>query len=91
MREPEKQTNPLVRIALAQTVQNFIDNPYCLWKDGCTDEDTENLKKYLRDKGIPVPNIPKDEREEGAKKALYLLWAAFECNNCICALMGCEE
>ena len=89
-RKPEKATHPVVRLQLAQTVQNFMDNPYFLWKKDPTDDELEKLKDYLRVKGIPVPLIPEDDRKDDVKKAIYLLWAAFECNNCICALTGCE-
>jgi len=91
MRHPEKAENPIARLVMAKTVQNFVDNPYYLWKEGCSDTELENLKKYLRAKEIPVPIIPADDRAEDTKRAIYLIWAALECNNCICALMGCEE
>ena len=46
MRHPEKAENPIARLVMAQTVQNFVDNPYYLWKDGCSDTELENLKNY---------------------------------------------
>ena len=91
MKKPERITDPVVRWVVAQTVQNFIDDPYYLWKGGCTDEEFANLAAYLESHGIPVPDIPDDERTESARKAVYLVWAALECNNCICALVGYKE
>ena len=90
-RKPEKINVPFTRIAIAQTIQNFVDNPYYLWIDGCTDEELSNLIEYMEAHDIPVPNIPNDGRKESTKKAIYLVWAALECNNCICALMGCQK
>jgi hypothetical protein len=90
MRKPDKIDDGVVRLVTAQTVQNFIDDPYYLWDNECSVDGIENLKKYFRENGIPFPNIPDDNRREGALKSIYLVWAALECNNCICALMGCE-
>jgi hypothetical protein len=82
---------PIVRIAVAQTVQNFVDDPWFLWKDGCTDEEAKNLKRYLKNKGIKTPKIPIDEsRAEDVKKSLYLAWAALECLDCMVGLLGEE-
>jgi hypothetical protein len=91
MKKPERANDGIVRLAIAQTVQNFIDDPYYLWKDECSNDDIESLKKYFKDMDIPFPVIPRDDRRESALKSVYLVWAALECNNCICALQGCEE
>jgi hypothetical protein len=80
--------NPLVRLACAQTVQNFIDDSDYLWKDGCTDEETRNLQKYLRERGVNYPKIPSDERGEDVKKVMYRVWVSIECLNLMCELLG---
>lgn len=91
MRKPKKIDDPIVRLVTAQTVQNFVDNPFYLWNEGCTDEELDKLIQYLKLKDIPVPNIPEDDRKESVKRAIYLIWASLECNNGICTLMGCQE
>ena len=81
----------LTRLAFAQHVQNFVDNPDFLWKDGCTLNKTRALQKYLRENGIPIPNIPEGERGEDVKKVMYRIWASMECLSLMRGLLGVDE
>jgi len=83
-------TEPIVRIAVATTIQNFVDDPWYLWKEGCTDEDVKNLKAYLKNKGVRIPKLPNDNRAEDIKKVLYLAWASLDCLDCMVGLQGEE-
>ena len=83
--------DPFVRIAVAQNVQNFVDDPYYLWDDPLTSTEIKNLTKYLNEHKINIPNIPSDVRGEDVKKIMYLVWASLECLDCMCGLLGVND
>lgn len=78
----------LVRLAVAQYVQNFVDDPNCMLKDTVTPDAVVRLKKYLRERNIPYPVIPSDRRGEDVVTVMYRVWASIECLDCMCRLNG---
>jgi hypothetical protein len=91
MCEKMEQENPIVRIAYAQTVQNFVDDADFSWDGECSDEEVHELQIYLREKGIKYPKIPAGKRGEDVKKVLCRTWASIECLSLMCGLLGEDE
>jgi hypothetical protein len=86
-----EEEHPMRRVAFAQHVQSFVDNPDFLWKDGCTLDEVYNLQKYLTEKGIAVPKIPSGQRGEDVKKVMYRIWAGMECLDLMRELLGVDN
>lgn len=90
MRKPEKCTDIFSRVMMADTAQSFVNDLDFMYSD----EDNirfERLRAYFIHHDIPIPILPDDDRTESVIKNMYRVWAALECNNLMCALLGTEN
>ena len=83
------EKEPMMRMVIAQTVQNFINDPdYLYTKNEAKDEDIKRLQDYLRSKKIRVPKLPDDERRDDVILLMYRVWASIEACDCAVELLG---
>jgi len=81
----------IVRIAASCQVDGFIDDIFCLYEENVTNEDVNNLKSYLKRRGISIPKSKDSKESLDVIKMMYLAWASLECLELMCELNGEES
>jgi hypothetical protein len=87
----EVTDNPFARLATAQIVQNFVDEPDNMWTGKCTEEEFLYIRRYFKRHNLPTPKIPVDDRSDDVKKIMFRVMAATKCLDLMCDLLGVEE
>ena len=83
-----EELDPYTRIALANTVQNIVDNADYFYTPKTIEGGTEKLIAYLKRHKIPIPNIPDDARGADVSKMMIRVWANIEALKTMATLLG---